>query len=55
MNKNMPEVFVPKQLMEELEGASIGKALETGSRIAAGIIKKSGTKPWPMARTSGDR
>jgi hypothetical protein len=30
MNKNIPPIFVPKQPIEELEGASKGKALETG-------------------------
>ncbi len=39
MNKNVPGIFVPKQLIEELEGAPKGKALETGIGIAARTIK----------------
>ncbi len=39
MNENIPGIFVPKQLIEELEGAPKSKALETGIGIAAGTIK----------------
>jgi methylenetetrahydrofolate reductase (NADPH) len=39
MNKNVPGIFVPKQLIEELEGAPKGKALETGIGIAARTVK----------------
>ena len=39
MNENIPGIFVPKQLIEELEGARKGKALETGIGVAARTIK----------------
>ena len=39
MNKNVPGIFVPKPLIEELEGAPKGKALETGIGIAARTIR----------------
>lgn len=39
MNKNVPGIFVPEALIEELAGAPKGKALETGINIAARMIK----------------
>jgi methylenetetrahydrofolate reductase (NADPH) len=39
MNKNVPGIFVPKTLIDELDGAPKGKALETGINIAARTIK----------------
>jgi methylenetetrahydrofolate reductase (NADPH) len=39
MNENIPGIFLPKQLIEELEGAPKGKALETGIGVAARTIK----------------
>jgi methylenetetrahydrofolate reductase (NADPH) len=39
MNKNVPGIFVPKQLIDELAGAPKGKALETGINIAARMIR----------------
>jgi methylenetetrahydrofolate reductase (NADPH) len=39
MNKNVPGIFVPKPLIDELEGAPKGKALETGINIAARTIR----------------
>ncbi len=40
MNKNVPGVFVPQELIEEMAAASKGKALETGIRIAGRMIKR---------------
>lgn len=39
MNKNVPGIFVPKPLIDELAGAPKGKALETGINIAARTIR----------------
>jgi len=39
MNKNVPGIFVPETLIDELAGAPKGKALETGINIAARMIK----------------
>ncbi|MEW6530922.1 MAG: methylenetetrahydrofolate reductase [Thermodesulfobacteriota bacterium] len=39
MNARVPGIFVPQSLIEELEGAPKGKALETGIRIAARMIR----------------
>jgi 5,10-methylenetetrahydrofolate reductase len=39
MNKNVPGIFVPKALIDELAGAPKGKALETGINIAARTIR----------------
>ena len=39
MNKNVPGIFVPEALIDELAGAPKGKALETGINIAARMIK----------------
>jgi 5,10-methylenetetrahydrofolate reductase len=39
MNKNVPGIFVPDALIDELAGAPKGKALETGINIAARMIK----------------
>jgi len=39
MNKNLPGIFVPQALIDELGGAPKGKALETGIKIAARMIR----------------
>jgi len=39
MNNNVPGIFVPDPLIEELAGSPKGKALETGIRIAARTIR----------------
>ncbi|HMK34951.1 MAG TPA: methylenetetrahydrofolate reductase [Desulfomonilaceae bacterium] len=39
MNKNVPGIFVPEALIDELAGAPKGKALETGIGIAARMIR----------------
>lgn len=39
MNKNVPGIFVPQALIDELAGSPKGKALETGIRIAARMIQ----------------
>ena len=39
MNENVPGIFVPKPLIDELAGAPKGKALETGINIAARTIR----------------
>lgn len=39
MNKNVPGIFVPQNLIDELAGAPKGKALETGINIAAKMIR----------------
>lgn len=39
MNKNLPGIFVPQALIDELAGAPKGKALETGINIAARMIR----------------
>lgn len=39
MNKNVPGIFVPQYLIDELAGAPKGKALETGINIAARMIR----------------
>ena len=39
MNKNVPGIFVPQALIDELAGAPKGKALETGIGIAARMIR----------------
>jgi 5,10-methylenetetrahydrofolate reductase len=39
MNKNVPGIFVPKALIDELAGAPKGKALDTGINIAARMIR----------------
>ena len=40
MNKNVPGVFVPQDLIDEMAAAPKGKALETGIRIAGRMIKR---------------
>ena len=40
MNQNVPGVFVPDELIEEMAGAKKGKAIETGIRIAGKMIKQ---------------
>lgn len=39
MNKNVPGIFVPQQLIDEIAGAEKGKALQTGIEIAGRMIK----------------
>jgi methylenetetrahydrofolate reductase (NADPH) len=39
MNKNVPGIFVPQPMIDELSGAPKGKALETGIGIAARTIR----------------
>jgi len=39
MNKNVPGIFVPQNLIDELAGAPKGKALETGINIAGKMIR----------------
>ncbi len=39
MNKNVPGIFVPQPLIDELAGVPKGKALETGMKIAARMIR----------------
>jgi len=39
MNKNVPGIFVPEELIEELANAEKGKALETGIAIAGRMIR----------------
>ncbi len=39
MNKNVPGIFVPQTLIDELAGAPKGKALQTGIDIAARMIR----------------
>lgn len=39
MNKNVPGIFVPDSLIDELAGAPKGKAIEVGINIAARMIK----------------
>ncbi|MFC1994198.1 methylenetetrahydrofolate reductase [Chloroflexota bacterium] len=39
MNKNVPGIFVPEELIEELGNAEKGKALETGIEIAGRMIR----------------
>ncbi|MFC1926918.1 methylenetetrahydrofolate reductase [Chloroflexota bacterium] len=39
MNKNVPGIFVPEDLIEEMAGAEKGKALETGIAIAGRMIR----------------
>jgi len=39
MTENIPGIFVPKQLVEELEVSPKGEALETGIGVAARTIK----------------
>jgi 5,10-methylenetetrahydrofolate reductase len=40
MNKNVPGVLVPQELIDEMAAAPKGKALETGIRIAGRMIKQ---------------
>jgi methylenetetrahydrofolate reductase (NADPH) len=40
MNKNVPGIFVPEPLIEEMASAPKGKALETGIRIAGRMIRQ---------------
>jgi len=40
MNANVPGIFVPQNLIDELAGAPKGKALETGVAIAGRMIKQ---------------
>jgi 5,10-methylenetetrahydrofolate reductase len=40
MNKNVPGIFVPDNLIKELAGAPKGKRLEAGIRIAGRMIKQ---------------
>jgi len=40
MNRNVPGIFVPDQLIEEMVSAEKGKALETGIRIAGHMIRQ---------------
>ncbi|MEW5721757.1 MAG: methylenetetrahydrofolate reductase [Thermodesulfobacteriota bacterium] len=40
MNKNVPGVFVPKDLIDEMAAAPKGKALEAGIAIAGRMIKR---------------
>jgi len=40
MNQNVPGIFVPDELIQEMTGAEKGKALETGIRIAGRMIKQ---------------
>jgi 5,10-methylenetetrahydrofolate reductase len=40
MNKNVPGIFVPDALIEELAGAEKGKAIEVGIRIAGRMIRQ---------------
>ncbi len=39
MDKNVPGIFVPQDLIDELAGAEKGKALETGIQIAGRLIR----------------
>jgi 5,10-methylenetetrahydrofolate reductase len=39
MDKNVPGIFVPQNLIDELASAEKGKALETGIRIAGRLIR----------------
>ena len=40
MNKNVPGVFVPQDLIDEMAASAKGQALETGIRIAARMIRR---------------
>ena len=40
MNKNVPGIFVPDDLVDEMAGAPKGKRLEAGIRIAGRMIKR---------------
>ena len=40
MNKNVPGIMVPQDLIDEIKGAEKGKALDTGMNIAARHIKQ---------------
>jgi 5,10-methylenetetrahydrofolate reductase len=40
MNKNVPGIFVPEDLVKEMASAEKGKALETGIRIAGRMIRR---------------
>jgi 5,10-methylenetetrahydrofolate reductase len=40
MNKNVPGIFVPDELIEEMARAEKGKAIEVGIRIAGRMIKE---------------
>jgi len=39
MNQNVPGIFVPQDLIDELAGAEKGKALQTGIQIAGRLIR----------------
>lgn len=40
MNKNVPGIFVPDELIKEMAASEKGKAIETGIRIAGRMIKQ---------------
>jgi len=40
MNQNVPGIFVPQELIDEMAGAGKGKALETGIEIAGRMIRQ---------------
>ena len=40
MNKNVPGVFVPQALIDEMKGAPKGEAVKTGIEIAARMIRQ---------------
>jgi 5,10-methylenetetrahydrofolate reductase len=40
MNKNVPGIFVPDELIQELEAAEKGKKIEAGIRIAGRMIRQ---------------
>ncbi len=40
MNANVPGIFVPKELIEELVAAPKGKAVEKGIEIAGSMIRQ---------------
>ena len=40
MNQNVPGIFVPQELIDEMAGAGKGKALEKGIEIAGRMIKQ---------------
>lgn len=40
MNKNVPGVFVPQSLIDEMKGAAKGQVLQTGIAIAARMIRQ---------------
>jgi 5,10-methylenetetrahydrofolate reductase len=40
MNKNVPGIFVPDELIEEMASAEKGKKIEAGIRIAGRMIRE---------------